>query len=139
MRRGGYRLAPTAVTTPKQVSRTEPLIIKHSWQNFATGYMPNNHPQWGRKYRVAFALIDDEDRVVEQCVDMNNDPSEWLYGKSYDYELQFPLGNIEPKRYHLAVAIVDTSTDNLPAINLATQLPKTADGWTVLASVKIRK
>lgn len=139
VRRGGYRLAPIAVSLPKQVSRREPLIIKHSWQNFATGYMPNNHPQWGRKYRVAFALIDDEERVVKQCVDMDNDPSEWLYGKSYDYELHFTLGDIEPKRYRLAVAIVDTSTDNLPAITIATQLPKTADGWTLLTSVKIQK
>ncbi len=45
--------------------------------------MPNDNVRWGKKYRVAFALIDAADKkVVATAVDKDADPGQWILGPS---------------------------------------------------------
>ena len=54
---------------------------------------------------------------------------------SYTYEIKT---DVKPGTYLWAVAIVDTSCENQPGIQLAiAKLSKTEDGWTKLANVTV--
>ncbi len=70
-------------------------------------------------------------------IDNKCEPSEWLQDepKSYTYEIK---ADVKPGTYLWAVAIVDTSFENIPGIQLAiAKLSKTEDGWTKLANVTV--
>ena len=49
------------------------------------GYCPTNIPQWNQKYKVAFALLDNNDKAVKVFVDEQTDLSTWLKGKPTTY------------------------------------------------------
>lgn len=139
IRCGGYRLAPVSVAMPKSVKCDDKFTIRHEWQNFATGYMPNNHPQWGGRYRVAFAWLDSEDKVVAFEVDLRTDPADWLYGREYRCKTEAVLQGLPVGEYRVAIAIVDIKKSSAPAINLALSVPTTKEGWTILAEMQVEE
>ncbi|RAV31075.1 DUF4832 domain-containing protein [Sinomicrobium soli] len=133
---GGYRLYPDRVYLPEKISAGDRTVITHRWRNTGWGYFPNNIPQWNYKYKVAFALLDADDQVVKVFVDEKSEPSEWLKDtpSSYDFEVDVDL---DAGKYTWAVAIVDTSEDNHPAINLAVNEEITAKGWVKLMDLQV--
>ncbi|WP_201288550.1 hypothetical protein [Sphingobacterium composti Ten et al. 2007 non Yoo et al. 2007] len=42
---GGYRLYPNKVSIPKLINANQEFVIKHTWRNMGTGYLPNNNPK----------------------------------------------------------------------------------------------
>ena len=63
--KGGYRLLPESITFSNEVSASGKIEVSHTWKNNGVGLLPNNHPNWDRKYKVAFALLDTKDKHIE--------------------------------------------------------------------------
>ncbi|NOY40182.1 MAG: hypothetical protein GXO95_08175 [Nitrospirae bacterium] len=136
--RGGYRLIPAEIIYPDRIGRGRALTITHTWKNTGVGVLPNNKPQWNYKYKVAFALIDPAtDQVVFSAVDGAAEPSDWIEGGQYSYTLKTFLDSVPAGSYKLACAIIDSTMDNLPAINLAILNEKTNSGWYVLGDILV--
>jgi len=134
---GGYRLYPETVSLPQMVTKGTKVTVEHRWRNMGWGYFPNNLPQWNYKYKVALALLDKNGKVEGLYIDQNCEPSEWTTSSGYNYsfkaDVEVPAGN-----YTWAIAMVDTSRDNVPAIKLALNNEKTADGWVKLMEVVVK-
>ncbi len=134
---GGYRFYPRYVDVPKEVQKGQAYTVEFSWGNKATGYCPNNLPNWNYKYKTAIALLDSAGEVAELFISDDAEPSKWLYGQWYDYALDVtpsvPAGN-----YRWALAIVDTSLDDKPGINVSVKESPLANGWIPLHNVTVK-
>lgn len=117
---GGYRLAPTAVKLSWNGT------VSARWRNTGTGFLPNGQTQWNKKYRFAYALLDHNNKPVAGTVSVDNnirdpqdDPGTLVDSQIHvaASRLRTPPG-IRLESYHLAVAIVDTTNGNRPAIQL---------------------
>lgn len=133
---GGYRLYPNEIKLPKQLKAKSAVNIKHSWKNMGWGYFPNNIPQWNYKYKVAFALLDAENKVKQVFVDQGAEPSNWLKGNSVVNDLK-TMVDLSAGKYTWAVAIVDTTQENQPAIKLAVEEQTTQSGWVKLSDLEV--
>jgi hypothetical protein len=133
---GGYRLHPTSITYPKKVANRK-LNIEHEWKNSATGYLPNNLPNWNYKYKPAFALINKNGEVIKYQIDNVAEPSQWLYGKAYLHHIEMNLADVPKGTYQLGVAIINKSLDNKPEIKLALADKNIVKGWNVIGKVEV--
>lgn len=133
---GGYRLYPDELYLPENVNRGAEVTISHRWKNMGWGYFPNNIPQWNYKYKVAFALLDGNNQVKKVFVDTNSEPSNWLIGNPVSYDFK-PTVDLPAGTYAWAVAIVDTSKGNKPAIELPVDDEVTTEGWLKLLDVRV--
>jgi len=136
---GGYRLAPTAVTVeagaPHGVGHT--YLIHQTWQNFGVGFLPDDNPRWNGKYRVAFALLPQEGGTPTEIeTDSQIDPGSWKGGSQTD-ETSSIAFHAPPGTYRLALAIVDTTRQNQPAITLALNNETASAAWHVLGQITI--
>ena len=136
---GGYRLYPVEISAPLELRNGSDATIIHKWANMGWGYCPNNLKQWNYKYKVAFALLDDQGNVVAEFIDKDADPSKWIKGHDTGYDFKFTPENVPAGEYTLAAAIVDTSVDGCkPGIEVA--LPEdrlTHDGWVKVRRVSV--
>ncbi|MEJ5961539.1 DUF4832 domain-containing protein [Pedobacter immunditicola] len=134
---GGYRLYPDQISLPKNIKSGTLTTITHRWQNTGWGYCPNNIPQWNYKYKVAFAILDTDNKVKQLFVDKDSEPSKWLKNNptTYDFKtkVDLPKGN-----YSWAVAIVNTRKQNQPGIKLAVDGDETAYGWIKLNDLHVQ-
>src|SRR5690606_1619826 len=100
-------------------------------------YLPNNIPQWNFKYKVAFALLDEAGKAKKVFVDQDSEPADWLKGSPVNYiystRIDVPVG-----RYFWAVAIIDTTRENRPAIQLAVKGETTPEGWLKLTNTDVK-
>lgn len=134
---GGYRLYPDEIKLPNQLQGKSAVNIQHSWKNMGWGYFPNNIPQWNYKYKVAFALLDEQNKVKQLFVDQQAEPSKWLKGNAMANNLEVTIA-LPKGKYTWAVAIVDTTKDNQPAIKLAVESEVTQNGWVKLTELKVQ-
>lgn len=134
---GGYRLYPTVISFPEEIVKGRSLEIGHQWRNLATGYLPNNNKRWNYKYKVAFALLDDQGDVCQLFLDEQSDPSKFIKGSDVDYKMEINADDVAPGHYTLVVAIVDTSKNNEPGIKLAVKT-KSVNGWTPVGEVNVK-
>lgn len=135
---GGYRLCPSRVSLPRSVVHDSGISINHSWNNLGWGYCPTNIPQWNQKYKVAFALLDQDDNVVKTFVDEQTDLSKWLKGTATDYELKTQLSGVPVGKYTWSVAIVDKTKNNAKGIDLSAKGIFSKTGWLKLFDVEIK-
>jgi hypothetical protein len=139
LERGGYRLAPTTLTvepsTGDGTKRT--LVVHQTWRNFGVGFLPNDNQRWNEKYRVAFALLPmHEETPAEIAVDTHDDPASWKGGTATDETSSLNF-HASPGAYRLAMAIVDTTRNDQPAITLAIQNETDRPAWHVLGEITI--
>lgn len=134
---GGYRLYPDQIYLPDQIEKGTEVKINHRWRNMGWGYFPNNIPQWNHKYKVAFALLDSENKAKEIFVDTDSEPSDWHKDNPITYDLKATV-RLVAGSYKWAVAIVDTQKDNQPAIKLAVSDEVTSEGWVQLLDVQVK-
>jgi hypothetical protein len=115
IKNGGYRLYPVRISAPGEMDAGGNYTISHWWRNLATGVCPNNNPRWNYKYKVAFALINSTEEVIQKFVDTQSDSSKFIKGADVAYTFPASLRNdIPPGIYTLDVAIVDTTKDKYP-------------------------
>lgn len=135
---GGYRLYPSQVTAPDRVQMKQGSVqLESVWNNLGWGYCPTNIPQWNQKYKVAYALMQG-DTAVRIYVDERSDLSTWLRGNPTASRLTVDVQGIRAGRYHWAVALVDTTRNNSPALEMAVDTDNLSNGWLLLNEVKIK-
>lgn len=136
---GGYRLSPVEIRFPSVAVSGQPFKIHHTWQNTGVGVLPNANPRWHYKYQVAFALFDSKTKKpVAIQLAPGAEPSGWIKGLApqYDSALRW---SVPAGTYSLGVAIVDTTQQNAPGIELAVQDLKRVGGWYLLSSAQMKK
>lgn len=133
--RGGYRFTPVHVSFPSHAKGA--FEVAHEWQNDGVGVCPNNNKRWNYKYRVAFALLDADGHVVRCHVDHNTDPSKWMMGTNTSYTTKIDF-NVPKGHYTLALAIVDTTRENMPGIHLAADNANYSNNWLQLGNIYIK-
>lgn len=134
---GGYRLYPDRVSVPETMASGDEATIVSRWRNIGWGYFPNNIRQWNYKYKVAFALLDSDENAVQTFVDSNCEPSSWVSGSPATYTFKTKI-SVSAGTYTWAVAIVDTTKENTPSIELAVNSDKkTESGWVKISEVTV--
>lgn len=136
---GIYRIYPTSITCPTTLSDGESFRISSSWTNLGWSYCPTNVVQYKKRYRVAYALLDQSGKPVKVFYHAAADPSKWYKSQTTSYTFDAALSGVSAGRYTWAVAIVDILNNDTPGIQLAVKDSyKTSDGWVKLANVNIR-
>ena len=102
------------------------------------GYCPTNIPQWNQKYKVAFALLDNNDKVVKVFVDEQTDLSTWLKGKPTTYNFDLTMKGVSVGVYNWAIGLVDTTKDNEIGLQMAVTKNLTDSGWVRLLQVTVK-
>ena len=152
---GGYRLYPDKLSLPGSLSNNENikiihrwvnlgvgvcrnLSIDHTWKNFGVGVLPNNHPNWNNKYKVAFALLDKRTKAVQTLfIDNESNPNDWLKENATEYGFEIQTKNLKKGEYIWGVAIIDTSNNNESGINISVK-GTIISGWVPLFKVTVK-
>ncbi|MEG1635704.1 MAG: hypothetical protein RR388_08760, partial [Rikenellaceae bacterium] len=134
--KGGYRLYPSKVSIPKIVKQNQTFVVGHKWRNLSNGICPNDNPRWNGKYKVAFALLDENANVKQIIVDEKSNPAKFLQGIDVSYTKSVTLNNLAVGKYTFAIAIVDTTKANMPGLKLSTA-DQTINGWTSIGTITI--
>lgn len=132
---GGYRVGPTRAAVPKELAARR-ARLRVTWQNTGVGRLPNDNAQWAGKYRVAYALLDPKSGELVHRVTSSVDPGDWVAGEVYADEVDLDPAGVATGSYQLAIAIVDTTDDDRPAIELAVDAAE-RDAWVVLGEVDV--
>jgi hypothetical protein len=146
---GGYRIAPTSVTIPSTLTRGTPVSISSTWSNNGMGVLPRT-PQTTSD-RISYALLDPNTHKPAWTTLSDADP-----GALTGSKIQHPVDrrtiptSVPAGPYDLAVAIVDASNRNAPAVQLGLSSPEydasgtkitpggfTA-GWYQIGSITVR-
>ncbi|TYP71829.1 hypothetical protein [Paenibacillus methanolicus] len=135
--RCGYRLVPTDVEYPASVVGSGSYKIRHAWKNAGFGVLPNHNPNWKRKYKPAFALLEPETGSVAYQLTDVAEPSDWIYGHAYAYETPASFDGVSAGEYRFATAIVNRDNGGAPEIRLAIEGERTAEGWHILGTITV--
>jgi hypothetical protein len=138
VRHGGYRFVVSQLSIPATIRNGSTFKIGHYWKNLGVGMCPNNNPRWNHKYKVAFALINKTDQSIAAVIkDDKADPATWIKGKDGKYVLEAKV-NVPAGTYTLGVAIIDTTQEDKPGIQLAVDKATNIKGWTTMADIIIQ-
>ena len=138
---GGYRLYPDSIVVPKEIKNGTKIRIAHRWNNLGWGYCPTNIPQWNQKYKVAFALLNQDNQIAYSYLDSNTDLSVWIKDHPTSYEFTPKIKGVKKGNYTWAVALVDTTKgngSNVKGLNISAKGTYTNSGWLKLAEVTIK-
>jgi hypothetical protein len=138
---GGYRLYPDKISLPAVIRKNRLIQIEHRWNNLGIGMCPVNLPQWNYKYKVAFALINKRTQLAQYIfIDEAPDLSKWLLGTPMSYTFFPRLTSVKAGKYYWAIAIIDTTQNNKPGLELALgeDHKRTKEGWVILNEVKVQ-
>lgn len=134
---GGYRLYPSSVTVPDRVKAgAKDVTISSVWTNMGWGYCPTNIPQWNQKYKVAYALLQDGE-VKAVLLDEKSNLSLWEKGHFSTSKVTLCSKELKKGVYQWAVALVDVTKENRPALEIAVDKSLLHNGWLILNNVSI--
>ena len=135
--KGGYRLLPEKITFTNTASAGGKISVSHTWKNIGVGLLPNNHPNWNQKYKVAFALLDPKEKqIVSQTIIAHTNPGTWIRGRYYTYNDQIDVGSGKDSLL-LAVSIIDTKK-NKPGLELSIK-GESFNKWYPIGMVSVKK
>lgn len=129
--KGGYRIYPEKVTGKIENGK---ITINHSWKNIGVGVLPNNNMALDYKYKVAFALFNDQKEIVKSWTSDQVEVSKLVGDNAISATDEFDLGDISQGKYSLAVGIINQRENDSKDITLAVKFPKLLQGEWVFAS-----
>lgn len=133
---GGYRFIPENITFPNSAKAGEKIAVTHSWKNTGVGLLPNNHPNWNQKYKVAFALFDPKSKkLVSKVIADNTNPGTWIKGRFYTYQNQIEVGAGKDSLL-LAVSVYDTKKGE-PGLELSVK-EESFNNWYPVGMVSVK-
>jgi hypothetical protein len=152
-RNGGYRIAPTSVTLRRSLTRGGSVSISSTWSNNGMGVLSQTTLDCTTclKYRVSYALLAPNTHKPVWTTLSDADPGALTGSKIQQTSDSRTIpASVAAGSYDLAVAIVDKSNGNAPAIQLGLSNPEydangtkitpggfTA-GWYQLGSISVR-
>lgn len=132
----GYRFVPLKFWLPGELAGGREVSLGYRFRNDGVGRLPNDVPNWGRKYRPAFQLVDaSSDEVLLTAIDMNADSSTWIAGYTFTGTHTHVLKVMIPENvqgtgsHYWRFAIVNTAEGNQPQIRLPFAGGPDAEGW----------
>lgn len=138
--KGGYRIYPTKISYTSFINSSDSIKINHTWKNIGNGVIPNNNRRWNYKYKLSFALFDQDENLVKQWIDNSVEVSDWIGDKEYTYSSVFSLDAIDNGEYKLGLSILDSELKGKEAIKLAIQDQSIMnDKWTYIDLLKISR
>lgn len=137
---GNYRVYPSKVIAPQEVTPGEKVAVLHRWANLGYAYCPTNFRPFLNKYKVAFALLDkSSEKPVKIFYDEQAQPHDWLKGKPKQYRFTFTVDGVPVGEYVWATGIVDdASAEKKIGIYSSAKGDYTKDGWLKIANVTVR-
>jgi hypothetical protein len=152
-RNGGYRIAPTSVTLRRSLTRGKSVSISSTWSNNGMGVLSQTTLDCTTclKYRVSYALLAPDTHKPVWTTLSDADPGALTGSKIQQTSDSRTIpASVAAGSYDLAVAIVDKSNGNAPAVQLGLSNPEydasgtkitpggfTA-GWYQLGSISVR-
>ena len=120
----GYHFVLEEAVLPKSFLSSEPLHIEWRWLNdgVACLYEPCH---------VAIALLDREEKVVQEQWLAGSNPNVWMPGKSTKETVKVGFTSLPAGTYKLAVGLFLKQSETQPAYRLGIQ-GRTSGGWYVL-------
>ncbi|MBD5279418.1 MAG: DUF4832 domain-containing protein [Bacteroides sp.] len=138
VKRGGYRLYPSKVSTDEKARLNADVRVQTEWKNIGWGYCPANLPQWNQKYKVGIALLDEKGVPVRIEVEERSDLSKWRHGNPVTYDTEVSLAGLPAGDYVWAVGLVDVTDGNRPGLEMAVDSPDYQEGWLKTGKLKIQ-
>lgn len=135
--KGGYRLYPSAVEAPDRVPSGETVDVVSVWHNIGWGYCPANIPQWKGRYKVGIALLDKDGNPVKTTIEECSDLSKWIKDNPREYKTRFDTSGVPSGEYTWGVALIDTTDENRPALEMAVDISLMRGGWLRAGSLEI--
>jgi len=133
---GGYRFVSESITFSNKASVGGKISVAHTWKNSGVGLLPNNHPNWNQKYKVAFALFDPKGKqLISKTILNNTNPGTWIKGRYYTYNDQIEVGSGKDSLL-LAVSIFDTKK-NEPGLELSVK-EESINKWYPVGMVSVK-
>ena len=129
LRRVGYHFVLQEAEIPSKIRACVPFPIKLKWLD--DGVAPVYEP-----CRVAVALLDEKDQVVQKQWLNGSNPRSWKPDESTTETISMTFFAVPPEDCKLAVGLFLNRQDASPAYRLGIK-GRTADGWYVLSD-KVR-
>lgn len=134
--KGGYRFVPVKIVYKQQQANTSDMTVTYTFKNTGVGILPNGTPAYAGKFKLFFALINNETNKVHSF-GVDTDFNKWTNVAPVSGTATLNLeGNVPVGTYSLCYAIVDTRT-GLPNIQFAVENPEMVQGWYKAGTVVV--
>ncbi|MFV0291482.1 MAG: hypothetical protein ACK5IJ_11400 [Mangrovibacterium sp.] len=131
--KGGYRIYPKIITCDY---KDDKLNIEHTWLNHANGVLPNNNVSLGYKYKIAFALFDTNNKLVQKWISNQVEVSQLVNQEEITGNEDIDISAVPAGNYQLGVAIINTRENDSKDIKLAISNPNTITGeWVLVGEI----
>jgi hypothetical protein len=120
----GYHFVLQEAVLPTSFGSSRPLHLQWKWLNDGVAYLYE-------PCRVALALLDRNDKVVQRQWLAGSNPKRWVPGESTTEKLNVEFASLPAGTYKLAVGLFLKQSETLPAYRLGIQ-GRTSEGWYVL-------
>ncbi len=133
--KGGYRIFPDSI---RFSINKKNLKVDHTWSNLGVGILPNNNVSLGHKYKVAFALFDKDNNMVQKWISNHVEVGELVNGNSLAGKDVFELNAAVANTYKLCVGIINTRENDSKDITLAIKdAVKITNEWVLVGDVTL--
>ncbi len=141
LREGVYRLFPDRLYLPQSAESGSTVTINSRWVNRGNAYFPANLKQWHGRYKLAYALLGKgSEKPVHIFVDTEGSAALHTVTSTsmQSFDTDVTLTDVVPGQYIWGLAIVDTTKDNAPAVELSvSEDDLTEEGWLRLSDVTV--
>lgn len=139
LQEGVYRLYPNTLWLPESVNAEESLTVRSRWSNLGNAYFPADLKQWQGKYKMAYALLDNESgEAMYTFVDSAAQLQKVVKNSMQTFDTELDLSGVSAGDYTWGIAIVNTEKSNAPAVELSCRESDLTDsGWLKLMEVTI--
>lgn len=139
LQEGVYRLYPNTLWLPESVNAEESVTVRSRWSNLGNAYFPADLKQWQGKYKMAYALLDNESgEAMYTFVDSAAQLQKVVKNSMQTFDTELDLSGVSAGDYTWGIAIVNTEKSNAPAVELSCRESDLTDsGWLKLMEVTI--
>lgn len=139
LQEGVYRLYPNTLWLPESAVAGESVTVRSRWSNLGNAYFPADLKQWQGKYKMAYALLDNESgEAMYTFVDSAAQLQKVVKNSMQTFDTELDLSGVSAGDYTWGIAIVNTEKSNAPAVELSCRESDLTDsGWLKLMEVTI--
>lgn len=139
LQEGVYRLYPNTLWLPESANAGESVTVRSRWSNLGNAYFPADLKQWQGKYKMAYALLDNESgEAMYTFVDSAAQLQKVVKNSMQTFDTELDLSGVSAGDYTWGIAIVNTEKGNTPSVELSCKESDLTDsGWLKLMSVTV--